>query len=268
MRLADGFIAAAVELWQRAPRNVFQSICATLEAADSEEPDSAVLGRLQFVRSASLQQALQEVVSRRGSLTWTQVALSLRTIEQSSVRITGGQELEVIWTGPPNEVFPVRRTDQVLYDLLLQAKSRVLLVTFAAGRIPRLGAHLEEAVRKGLKVTLILESEMDSDGQLTIDCLRAFPESVQRGAEIYYWPRSRRELNPAGRPGKLHAKCAVVDEAAILSSANLTDDAFYRNMEMGVVVRGGEVPNTIYRHYFALIEKGVLVRRQLSQPGP
>ena len=36
----------------------------------------------------------------------------------------------------------------------------------------------------------------------------------------------------AGRPGKLHVKCAIVDDVALVGSANLTDDAFNRNMEL------------------------------------
>jgi phosphatidylserine/phosphatidylglycerophosphate/cardiolipin synthase-like enzyme len=42
--------------------------------------------------------------------------------------------------------------------------------------------------------------------------------------------------------GKLHAKAAVIDKQALLSSANLTDDAFLRNLELGVLFMGGDMP--------------------------
>ena len=47
-----------------------------------------------------------------------------------------------------------------------------------------------------------------------------------QASEIYQWPVEKRERNQAGRPGKLHAKVAIVDDMALVSSANLTDDAW------------------------------------------
>jgi phosphatidylserine/phosphatidylglycerophosphate/cardiolipin synthase-like enzyme len=61
------------------------------------------------------------------------------------------------------------------------------------------------------------------------------------------------------KPGKLHVKYAVVDDAAIISSANMTDDAFNRNMELGVLVRGAVV-GLLVQHFDELIRAGVLVR--------
>lgn len=52
---------------------------------------------------------------------------------------------------------------------------------------------------------------------------RAVPAAQTR---IYYWPLAQRERNQSGRPGKQHAKCAIVDDVALVGSANLTDDAF------------------------------------------
>jgi hypothetical protein len=48
----------------------------------------------------------------------------------------------------------------------------------------------------------------------------------------------QRELNANGKPGKLHAKAALVDGQALISSANLTDDAFNRNLELGALLAG------------------------------
>jgi cardiolipin synthase A/B len=79
-------------------------------------------------------------------------------------------------------------------------------------------------------------------------------------AEIFYWPIEKRELNLFGKPGKLHAKAAVVDKQALLSSANLTDDAFLRNLELGVLFLGGEMPGKLRRHFEYLISAGTLLR--------
>src|SRR5438874_10089668 len=59
----------------------------------------------------------------------------------------------------------------------------------------------------------------------------------------------QRELNLFGKPGKLHAKAAVIDKQALLSSANLKDDAFLRNLELGVLFMGGDMPTKLREHF-------------------
>jgi cardiolipin synthase len=49
-----------------------------------------------------------------------------------------------------------------------------------------------------------------------------------------------------------------VDDSAVISSANLTEDAFSRNMEMGVLIRGGDVPDRLWTQFSALLAKGEL----------
>jgi phosphatidylserine/phosphatidylglycerophosphate/cardiolipin synthase-like enzyme len=164
---------------------------------------------------------------------------------------------EIIWTGPANNRYPVRRVDQVLYDLIAAAKYRIMLVTFAAHRVRHLCAHLTQAVERGVDLNLIVESEGESEGQLTLDAITAFKGVPTTRTRLYYWPLARRERNGAGRPGKLHVKCAIVDDVALVGSANLTDDAFNRNMELGMLVWDGD--GCCYRWIFEeLIRQGVL----------
>ena len=57
----------------------------------------------------------------------------------------------------------------------------------------------------------------------------------ERKPAVYYDPRS---LEPDGPEGVLHAKAIVVDErAALVTSANLTEAAFDRNIEVGILTR-------------------------------
>jgi phosphatidylserine/phosphatidylglycerophosphate/cardiolipin synthase-like enzyme len=167
---------------------------------------------------------------------------------------------ELIWTGPGNSRFPIRRIDQVLYDLIATAQRRILLVTFAAHRVPHLCRHLETAIRRGVKLTLIVESEEESEGQLSWDAKAAFPGLPEAGAAVYYWPLAKRVRNQAGRPGKLHAKCAVVDDTALISSANMTDDAFNRNMELGVLIKEASTVATMLNHFDELAASRELLR--------
>jgi len=170
-----------------------------------------------------------------------------------------GSEPTVTWTGPENGLFPIRRSDQVLYDLINRAEDRILLVTFAAVKIQHLVNHLEAALKRDVKVTLVLESKDESEGQLSFDAANAFSPCILSTADVLVWPLEKRARNTSGKPGKLHVKCAVVDNSAIISSANLTDDAFNRNMELGLVIEEGATPDLIYRHFEAYRQRGELV---------
>ena len=108
--------------------------------------------------------------------------------------------------------------------------------------------------------THLLEFGAESQFQLSHDALKAFPAELQEKAEIFYWPVEKRELNLFGKPGKLHAKAAVIDKHALLSSANLTGDAFLRNLELGVLFMGGDMPTKLRNHFDHLIVDGTLLR--------
>lgn len=166
--------------------------------------------------------------------------------------------LEILWSGPASGLFPVRRFDQVLYDLIQTSTERILLVTFAATKINLLCSQLEIALEKDIPISLILEAEAESEGQLSYDAIHAFSPVISKGCKVYYWPLEKRERNPSGRPGKLHAKCAVVDSKSIIGSANFTDDAFNRNLELGLLMNEPATADQIYNHFKTLIDNNVL----------
>jgi len=192
-------------------------------------------------------------------MSWEALSRVLEVTHAAYLRWQTDQRIEMLWSGPsPADEIPARRIDQALYDLICRAKSEILLVTFAAGRIERLATELLSATQRGVKVRLILEFEQSSEGQLSYDALKAFPTALVSGAQVYHWPTKKRERNQAGKPGKLHAKVAIIDDVAIVSSANLTDDAFSRNFEMGVRLRDRQFLEAVQGHINALIAEGTL----------
>ena len=61
--------------------------------------------------------------------------------------------------------------------------------------------------------------------------------------------------------GKVHAKVAVADENfCFISSANLTGHAMEKNMEAGVLIRGGPIPSNLHKHLEALETTRVIVK--------
>lgn len=257
---SSGFIDLVLAVCEKAPHSLLSAICAALKTFTLDRPLEEILAHLPASTNSDLYFLLKTCLqAARSSMTWSEIGWSLEIAAALREKHIHEQTVEITWTGPSVNTFPIRRIDQVLYDLILEARRHILLITFAAARIERLKAALRDASKRGVRICLVLEFDDESEGQLSRSAIEAFAGSIEDTAEIYCWPLDKRERNIYGRPGKLHAKCAVIDEATLISSANLTDDAFNRNMELGVLIRGGDIPARIKRHIEELIQAGVLV---------
>jgi len=257
-KLAEARGHCTAELWGKVIEGVSQ-------LDDRPSPDS-VSKSTEGLNNPDLAWLLSQAFSLAKDTAWQEIAGAMVVIDQ----LVGGKRpfADFVWSGPAHGRFPVRRIDQVLYDLIAAAQRRILLVTFAVHRIAHLCAHLSTAVRRGVELTLIIEREEDSEGQLSVDALRAFRELPLERTKILYWPIEKRERNEAGYPGKLHAKCAIVDDTAIVGSANFTDDAFNRNVELGVVLREPSLVESLVSHFDELYKGaccGVSIPRNLKR---
>lgn len=259
--MADDFTTAVENLIQKAPADWLNSACEALRGFPATATAEFVVSRLPSTNNADLSFLATKVVRQAyGMMSWEALSWTLQTTHATHNRWQADQHIELLWSGPsPANQIPARRIDQALYDLIANAKHEILLVTFAAAKIERLTGELLKAIQRGVRVRLILEFEQASEGQLSYDAVKAFPPALISAAEIYYWPVEKRERNQAGKPGKLHAKVAIIDYAALVSSANLTDDAFNRNLEIGVMVHSERFRGTLTRYLDALVEIGCLV---------
>lgn len=184
------------------------------------------------------------------------VAGMLEAASGAAERLRSEQQLSVVWTGPPTGHVPVRATAMALLDLIADAKHELLLVSFAAYKVPVLVEAVAAAVERGVKVRFILDSS--TEGGLEVDAKLAFA-ALDGLATFYTWPLSRRPIHPSGNPAALHAKCAIADRSrAIVGSANLTGAALNINIELGLAVRRGPVPCRLADHFDALIAAGQL----------
>ena len=72
---------------------------------------------------------------------------------------------------------------------------------------------------------------------------------------VFYDPRS---LDMGGPGGVLHAKAIVADnEAVFVTSANLTEAALDRNIEVGILFRDRTLALSLSNHFQGLIDKGL-----------
>lgn len=168
------------------------------------------------------------------------------------------QKIELVWTGPSTGSIPVRRASQVLLDLIATADDRLVIATFASRHIGYLDTALRDAARRGIRITFLLESKDASGGRLTHDAVEAY--SAIPNSTLYEWPRDNRPTVGAGT-ASMHAKVAVADNhTAYISSTNLTDAGIDKNMECGVLIRGGPIPRDLDQHFTSLIYAGHITR--------
>ena len=96
-------------------------------------------------------------------------------------------------------------------------------------------------------------------GEGEYSTIKALGEDVAACSTVYFWPKENRPLGDNHKVGIMHVKCAVADgERLFLSSANLTQQAFTINMELGILVRGGTMPSRVERQFERLIQSGQL----------
>lgn len=185
------------------------------------------------------------------------VALALRAAAGAASGERAEEQIEVVWTGPHTSQVPVRLTREVLLDVIREAERELFIVSFAAYKVELVVAALKAASERGVRVHLVLETERVAGGTLTVDAARAF-EELRGVASFYVWPAEKRPVLERGRAA-LHAKTAVADDrVAFVTSANLTGRAMTQNMELGVLVRGGQTPGRLAAHFHELIAAGVL----------
>lgn len=201
---------------------------------------------------------LVEIWRRNPEVSPGSLALALEAAQRSAEIVGGREILELVWTGPKSNHVAIRRTDQALRSVIDAAERELQIVSFAAFGVREVMKSLEAAVDRNVDVKLILETPEDSAGKLTYGGPKALGPLAER-LSFYVWPSSERPKGENGRHGLLHAKVAVADgRVAFVTSANLTDAALIRNMELGLIVRGGRIPQRIADHFRQLIGDGVL----------
>ncbi len=188
------------------------------------------------------------------------VALSLITTVRAIEVEKRREILSLVWTGPESENIPLRRTEQVLLQLICEAKEQLLLVSFAIYKAEEIMQALEDAIRRGVKIILIIETPLASNDKISFDPLQHFSKLLRENVDIYAWPLENRLLSEDGKHGSLHAKVAVADShTAFITSANLTDYAMNLNMEMGTLIKGGDIPYITEKHFVELLNQGIIV---------
>jgi cardiolipin synthase len=228
------------------------------ELARHPDADSAIRsGVPALVPTVAFQEAAARLVRAWATARGEAVALGLRSAVAAVEATRADQVIDIVWTGPQTSEVPVRLTRAVLVDVIRAAAGRLVVVSFAAYKVAVVLDELAGAVRRGVDVHLVLETDEAGGGTLTVDAAAAFT-SLKTVVTFWVWPADKRPLLAAGRAA-LHAKAAIADDhTALVTSANLTGHAINENMELGLLVRGGPVPRRLAAHFGQLMTDRVL----------
>ena len=196
-------------------------------------------------------------VSGRAAAAW------LRAVEQARTR---SPSPDLVWSGPEVPGLHARDTRRVYEELLGAAKRSIWASTYVYFDGPRAFATLAarmDAIPE-LQVTLLLNIQRRRRDTTAPDQLvRRFADRFwtsdwpgEARPRVYYDPRS---LDLDGPAGVLHAKAVVADgEAVFTTSANLTDAALDRNVELGVLIRDRALAASVTSHFRGLIDRETL----------
>jgi phosphatidylserine/phosphatidylglycerophosphate/cardiolipin synthase-like enzyme len=187
----------------------------------------------------------------------------IRTLERVQARTS---RPDLVWSGPDVPGLHARDTRRVYEELLSSACRSVWASTYAFFDGPKAFEVLARGMdtRPELRVTLLLNIERRRGDTTAADQLvRRFAERFWRSdwpglarPRVFYDPRA---LDLEGPGGVLHAKAVVTDnESVFVTSANLTEAALDRNIELGLLVRDRALAASVVTHFAALIDGGML----------
>lgn len=208
------------------------------------------------VPGAAEEAAAVLAAQRAAGIPDAQAGAYLRGLAAGRAQQQAAVQVESVWSGPATHRVPVRATARVLVDLIGEASCELLLMTYSAAPYQPLREALAAAHDRGVAVTVVVETLQGAAGALAgAEPAAAF--ATVPGVVVWHWPVARRD----GDGARMHAKVAVADQRALLvSSANLTQSGAARNLEAGLLVRGGTAPARVAEHLAELQATGVLTR--------
>ncbi len=199
----------------------------------------------------------------------SQIAIIAEAIAEERERsLDPASVLDLVISGPDIPGVPTGDTAAAMRTLIAEAEAEVLLVGYAVHNARRLFEPLAAKMRanKSLRVMLCLDiSRKLNDTSLESEIVQRFGCEFREKhwpwpdlPQLFYDPRSLSE-NLEHR-SSLHAKCVVTDRrAALITSANFTDAAQHRNIEVGVLVHHPPLIERLARYFDGLIDAGQLV---------
>ncbi|MGH3983248.1 MAG: DISARM system phospholipase D-like protein DrmC [Pseudonocardiaceae bacterium] len=254
----NGFETAAVDA---APQLGVAGLRNLADRIGAGWPDHAILGGGSQGFGAAARPIL--VARKESSVPDAEAGAFLRGLAAAQEQFTTSVTVETVWSGPSSHAVPVRATAQALIELISEAQHELLLMTYSAKSHEDISAALTSAVARGVAVTVVVET-LEGAGSALAGSEPAAAFSSIPGIQLWHWPMAQRTETGS----KMHAKLAVADRRVLfVSSANLTQSGVAKNIEAGLLARGGHAPRRVAEHITELKASHVLDRLAVSTLG-
>lgn len=272
MRIVRDASVTLAPLFQLSTASLMSLASSLREGALSSGITSNALQQIAGNRATELGQCLQELLSD-GSTT-TQVARLIEAVTETRQHVRDPSLLiDLVLSGPDVPGVPTGDTGATIRALIEDANSEILLIGYAVHNGQQLFAPLAAKMLRTplLRVGFCLDiGRKPTDTSLASEIVRRFAKEFRSKhwpwpalPELYYDPRSLEQSTD--KRSSLHAKCVIVDRrVALITSANFTEAAQQRNIEVGLLVKHVPVVQRLAGYFEALQNSGQLVRCQLE----
>jgi phosphatidylserine/phosphatidylglycerophosphate/cardiolipin synthase-like enzyme len=199
------------------------------------------------------------------------VAYSLEMLASAlSERPSIGELIDLVLTGPSLAGQGNRDTSVVVSDLFRKAEETILIAGYAVYQGQKVFHSLAERMVEcpALKVRMFLDIQRKpSDTTASAELVRRFVHRFQSDEwptgkpfpEVFYDPRAL--STDRSKRAALHAKCVVTDcREVFVSSANFTEAAHERNIEVGLLLHSVSLAERLTRFFEAICTSGQFQR--------
>ena len=251
------------------PENDLATLIAALHSRRLIAPFSAVVverlvGHAVIGKSV---EALEEL--RQLGFSEDQIATALELVLQDRQRRPRMEDaIDLVTSGPEARGVTNRDTRVVVRELFANAQFSVLIAGYAVYQGQKVFEALAEQMlnNPNLAVRMFLDIQRGpGDTSAPSALVRRFTNNFRTHQwphdrpypQLFYDPRTI-ELSPQKR-ASLHAKCVVVDNRSVfVSSANFTEAAQQRNLEVGLLIHSASLAERLTRHFDTLLDEGHL----------
>lgn len=198
-----------------------------------------------------------------------QIATVLSFIEIDRSRACASElPIDLVTSGPEAPGISNRDTSVVVRELFAHAQKSVLVVGYAVYQ----GQQVFEALAQRMEALPELDVKFflniarpDGDSTASEILVARFKQRFKdkqwplgcRLPEVFFDPRSVADDEPIR--SSLHAKCIVVDSSQVfVSSANFTEAAQERNIEVGLMIESEWLARSITDHFRHMLEYGLV----------
>ncbi len=206
------------------------------------QPLSMAIGGVHQRKQGETRAIIDELLQ---SLDKSAVGTALMAMASAALRATS--EIEVVWSGPmPNDALG-RTTWAVLDEVVQDAHEYIYAATYSAGVGAPAIVALRGAIDRGIKVTCLVDEHHRPE---SVSILK----SELQGARLLGLVKSQHQ-----QPPLMHAKFIVVDgHSTFLSSANFSNIAVDKSVEVGLLVQNSFVAHQFKRRVEDLVDDGLL----------